>query len=152
MSLTDELVTPLVGRMTRLQWVGGSIVLGFFLGFVDTLMIAAILGYLGVGYLGVTLPALFGIPTTFTGYFFTGMIVGNLAPPEIEWEAPMGIIICVVLLMMGLVGLRDQGVLMFLLHYFIIPGVAVGVCYLGLRVARKKSKAKTEPGAEGLAG
>jgi hypothetical protein len=147
MSLTDELVTPIVGRMTRLQWVGGSIVLGFFLGFVDTLMIAAILGYLGV-----KLPALFGIPTTFTGYFFTGMIVGNLAPPEIEWEAPMGIIICVVLLMMGLVGLRDQGVLMFLLHYLIIPGVAVGICYLGLRVARKKSKAKTEAGAEGLAG
>ncbi len=147
MSLTDELVTPVAGRMTRLQWVGGSIVLGFFLGFVDTLMIAAMLGYLGV-----KLPALFGIPTTFTGYFFTGMIVGKLAPPEIEWEAPMGIIICVVLLMMGLVGLRDQGVLLFLFHYFIIPGVAVGVCYLGLRVARKKSKARTEPGAEGLAG
>ncbi|MBI5251701.1 MAG: hypothetical protein HY912_19585 [Desulfomonile tiedjei] len=130
-----------------MQWVGGSIVLGFFLGFVDTLMIAAVLGHLGL-----KLPAYFGVPTTFTGYFFTGMIVGKLAPPEIEWECPIGIVACVVLLMLGLVGMREQGVLLFILHYLLIPGVAVGVCYLGLRVARRKTKAKVEPGREGLAG
>jgi hypothetical protein len=147
MSLTDELVKPVTGSMTRLQWVGGSIVLGFFLGFVDTLMIAALLGYLGA-----KLPAYMGIPTTFTGYFFTGMIVGKLAPAEIVWEAPIGILACVFLLMLGLVGFRGQGTLMFLLHYLIIPGIAVGICYLGLWTARRKLKPKTSPGTEGLAG
>jgi hypothetical protein len=147
MSLTEELVAPVVGRFTRMQWVGGSIVLGFFLGFVDTLMIATLLGYLGL-----KVPAYIGVPTTCTGYFFSGMIVGKLAPTEIVWEAPAGIVVCVILLMLGLVGLRDQGVLLFLLHYVIIPGIAVGVCYLGLRVARRKPKAQTEPGRGGLAG
>ena len=121
--------------------------MGFFLGFVDTLVIAAILGYLGL-----TVPAYFGVPTTFTGYFFTGMIVGNLAPPEIEWECPAGIVVCVVLLMLGLVGLRGQGILLFILHYLIIPAIAVGVCYLGLRYARKKPKTVPESAREGLAG
>jgi hypothetical protein len=147
MSLTEELVAPVVGRFTRMQWVGGSIVLGFFLGFVDTLMIATILGYLGL-----TVPAFIGVPTTCTGYFFTGMIVGKLAPIEIVWEAPVGILVCVILLMLGLEGLRGQGVLWFIFHYVIVPGVAVGVCYLGLWVARKKPKAQTELGRNGLAG
>lgn len=147
MSLTEELVAPVVGRFTRMQWVGASIVMGFFLGFVDTLTIAAILGYLDL-----TAPAFIGVPTTCTGYFFSGMIVGKLAPSEIVWEAPAGILVCVILLMLGLEGLRGQGVLLFLLHYVVIPGIAVGVCYLGLRVARRKPKAQTEPGRDSLAG
>jgi hypothetical protein len=114
---------------------------------VDTLIIAALLGFLGA-----KLPAYIGVPTTFTGYFFTGMIIGKLAPAEIEWEAPAGIIVCVFVLMLGLVGLRGHSILMFLLNYFIIPGVAVAVCYLGVWVARKKMKQKAQPGTEGLAG
>lgn len=147
MSLAEELVTPVISRMSRLQWVGGSVVLGFFLGFVDTLLIAALLGYMGL-----QVPAYFGVPTTFTGYFFTGAIIGKLAPAYIQWEAPVGILICVFLLMLGLVGLSGQGVLSFLLHFVIVPAIAVGICYLGLRVSRKKNKALAQSIDGGLAG
>ncbi len=147
MSLTEELVTPVISRMTRLQWVGGSIVLGFFLGFVDTLLIAALLGYMGL-----QVPAYFGIPTTFTGYFFTGMISGKLAPSYIQWEVPAGIAVCVLLLMLGFVGFSGHGVLSFMLHFIIVPAIAVGICYLGLRLSRKKNKAQSESIDGGLAG
>ena len=83
MGITDEHVKPIVGRFSRFQWVATSVVFGFFFGFVDTLLIACVLGWLGL-----QVPAVFGVPTTFTGYFFTGWILSDLAPPEIVWELP----------------------------------------------------------------
>ena len=112
MSLTDELVEPAVEKFSRSQWVLAGLILGVFLGFVDTLFIATLLGYLEL-----TLPMWFGVPTTFTGFFFTGMIAGRLAPAEIVWEPPSGVLICVILMMLGLVGLKGHGVLLFLFHF-----------------------------------
>jgi hypothetical protein len=137
MGITDEHVKPVVGRFSRLQWVGTGVVFGFFLGFVDTLLIACVLGYLGL-----RVPAYFGVPTTFTGYFFAGWILGNLAPREIVWEIPAGILVCVLLLVWGLAGTQGLSALSLFLHYVFIPGVAVGVCYLGLRVGRAKAAKK----------
>jgi hypothetical protein len=133
MSLTEELLEPAIGRFSRMQWVLAGLVLGFFLGFVDTLFIAAALGYFGLH-----LPLWFGVPTTFTGYFFTGMILGRFAPRHVVWEPSWGILICVILMMMGLVGLKGHGALLFLFHFVVIPAVAVGVSYLGLWLARRK--------------
>jgi uncharacterized protein YybS (DUF2232 family) len=139
MGITDEHVKPVVGRFSRLQWVGASIVFGFFLGFVDTLLIACILGYLGL-----QVPAYFGVPTTFTGYFFAGWILANLAPSEILWELPAGILVCVLLLMWGLTGSQGLSILYLLLNYVFVPGVAVGICYLGVRVGRRAAVKKRE--------
>jgi hypothetical protein len=132
MALTDEFIKPVASRMSRLQWVFAGLMLGFFMGFVDTLLIAAILGHLGL-----KVPAYFGVPTTFTGYFFSGAIVGRLAPRHILWEPPTGILICVWLFMLGFEGLRGHGVLLFLCYFALIPGIAVSVSYLGIRVGRK---------------
>ena len=132
MALTDEYVKPAVSRMSRLQWVFAGLVLGFFLGFVDTLLIAAILGHLGL-----KVPAYFGVPTTFTGYFFSGVIVGRIAPRHILWESPIGVLVCVWLFMLGFEGLRGHGTLLFLCYFVLIPGIAVAVSYLGIRVGRK---------------
>ncbi|MGO9568448.1 MAG: hypothetical protein ACLP5H_12990 [Desulfomonilaceae bacterium] len=137
MGITDEHVKPIVGRFSRFQWVAASVVFGFFMGFVDTLLIACVLGYLGL-----QVPAYFGVPTTFTGYFFTGWILGNLAPAEIVWELPAGILLCVLLLMWGLAGSQALSIPYLLLHYVCIPGVAVGICYLGLRTGRKRAAKK----------
>ncbi|HMK34233.1 MAG TPA: hypothetical protein VK463_04130 [Desulfomonilaceae bacterium] len=134
MGLTDEYVQPALSNFSRVQWVVAGLVAGFFLAFADTLFIAAILGYLGLH-----VPLWFGVPTTFTGYFFTGMILGKFAPPGIVWEPPSGVLICVLLMMLGLVGLKGQGVLLFLFHFVLIPAVAVSICYLGMRVARRKN-------------
>jgi hypothetical protein len=138
MSLTDELVEPAVSKFSRYQWVLSGLILGFFLGFVDTLLIATLLGYLGL-----KLPLWFGVPTTFTGYFFAGIIAGRLAPPDILWEPPAGVLICVLLMMLGMMGLRGHGV-WFLFYFGVIPAVAVAVCYLGVRIARKKNSPVAE--------
>jgi hypothetical protein len=132
MDVFDEHVKPLAQGLTRWRWLGVGVVLGFFLGFVDTLLIAALLGTAGI-----KVPAYFGVPTTFTGYFFTGMILGGLAPREIVWEVPLGILVCALLLVLGLMGLKGQGVLSFILNFIFLPATAVGVCYLGMRVARR---------------
>ncbi len=137
MGITDEHVKPAVGRFSRLQWVAASIVFGFFFGFVDTLLIACVLGYLGV-----QVPAYFGVPTTFTGYFFTGWVLGNLAPREIVWELPAGILVCVLLLMWGLAGTQGASFLHLFLNYVCVPAVAVGICYLGLHVGRARAAKK----------
>jgi hypothetical protein len=137
MGITDEHVKPVVGRFSRFQWVATSVVFGFFLGFVDTLLIACVLGYLGL-----QVPAYFGVPTTFTGYFFTGWILGDLAPSEIVWELPGGILVCVLLLMWGLTGFQGLSWPYLFLNYVCIPGVAVAICYLGLHVGRKRAAKK----------
>jgi len=146
MALADEFVKPAASRMSRLQWVVAGLVLGFFLGFVDTLLIAAALGYLGL-----QVPSYFGVPTTFTGYFFSGVILGRLAPRHILWEPPIGILICVWLFMLGFEGLRGHGALLFLSYFTLIPAVAVAVSYLGMRVGRKDLPkwrgVKKDPGA-----
>ncbi len=139
MGITDEHVKPVVWRFSRFQWVAASVVFGFFLGFVDTLFIACVLGYLGL-----QVPAYFGVPTTFTGYFFTGWILGNLAPSEIVWELPAGILVCVLLLMWGLSGSQGLSLPYLFLNYVCIPGTAVALCYLGLRVGRKKAAKKRQ--------
>ena len=122
-------------RMTRLQWLGVSTLMGMFLGFVDTLTVACVLGYLGV-----EVPAYVGVPTTFSGYFFTGVLVGRLAPPTIGWEAPGGILICVLAFMMGFAGFSGQGPFLLVLHYGVLPSAAVGACYVGLKVGRQGLK------------
>jgi len=142
MGLADEFVKPAASRMSRLQWVVAGLVLGFFLGFVDTLLIAAALGYLGL-----QVPSYFGVPTTFTGYFFSGVILGRLAPRHILWEPPIGILVCVWLFMLGFEGLRGHGALLFLSYFVLIPAVAVAVSYLGMRVGRKDLPGRL-PGAK----
>ena len=132
MALTDEYVKPAALRLSRLQWVLAGLILGFFLGFVDTLLIAALLGYLGL-----QVPAYFGVPTTFIGYFFSGIIIGRFTPRHILWEPPIGILLCVWLFMMGFEGLSGHGVLLFLSYFALVPAIAVGISYLGMRVGRK---------------
>jgi len=132
MALADEYVKPVASRLSRFQWVLAGLILGFFLGFVDTLLIAAVLGHLGL-----QVPAYFGVPTTFTGYFFSGVIIGRLAPRQILWEPPIGILVCVWLFMLGFEGLRGHGVLLFLSYFVLIPAIAVAVSYLGIRVGKK---------------
>ncbi len=132
MSLIDDLVKPAVGGFTRLQWLAAGLILGFFLGFVDTLIIAALLGRI---YGQV--PAYIGFPTTFSGYFFAGMILGGFAPKSIVWEPPLGVLICVELMMMGYWGLSGHG-WWFVVYFILVPAVAVGVSFLGLTLARMR--------------
>ena len=139
MGITDEHVKPIASRLSRLQWVAASAVLGFFLGFVDTLLIACVLGYLGL-----RVPAYFGVPTSFVGYFCTGLVVGNLAGPEIVWEVAAGILLCVLLLIWGLAGTHGLSVPYLLLNYVCVPGIAIGTCYLGLRVGRTRAAKKLQ--------
>lgn len=127
----QELVKPVADRLTRLQWIGASIVTGFFLGFVDTLMFACILGYLGL-----KLPAYFGVPTTFSGYFVAGYLLSRFAPREIVWEIPAGILICSLLFMAGFVGFSGQSALLLFLHFVVLPAVAAGICFLGFAVGK----------------
>lgn len=136
MKLINEYFEPVVRPFTRVQWGVAGLVVGFFLGFVDTLFIAALLGYLGI-----TVPAWFGVPTTFTGYFFSGLILGRLAPKNIVWEPCAGIFVCVVLMMAGLVGFRGHGFLLFLFHFMVLPGAAVVVSYLGVKVGKEGLRA-----------
>jgi hypothetical protein len=132
MDSIDQLVKPATQGFTRWRWLGASIIFGFFLGFVDTLLIAALLGTVGI-----KVPAYVGFPTTFSGYFFAGMIVATFAPPTVLWEIPAGILVCALALVMGLVGIKGHGVLSFILHFLVIPALAVGVCYGGVLVARR---------------
>ncbi len=141
MDIIKEYVQPVVVTYSRWRWFGVSIVVGFFFGFLDTLMLAALMGYLGI-----TVPAYFGVPTTLTGYFLAGMILGGLAPAKIVWEIPCGILVCALLMVWGLFGLRGHGVFAFLFNFGVIPAIALGVCYLGVLVARGKLKKK--PGAD----
>ncbi len=138
MGLTEEHVGPVAAKLSRLQWVVAGSVVGFFLGFLDTLIFAAVLGYLGL-----QVPAYVGVPTTFIGYFMTGMVVGKLAPQHIFWEPLIGILVCVLLFMLGMAGLRGLGVLLFLLNFILIPACALGVSYLGLRVSRRQRPQRT---------
>jgi hypothetical protein len=138
MDLIKELVKPVVVTYSRGRWFGASIVVGFFLGFLDTLMLAALMGYMGI-----TVPAYFGVPTTLTGYFLSGMILGGLAPLKIVWEIPCGILVCALLMVLGLFGLRGHGVLAFMFNFGLIPAIAVGVCYLGVLMARGQLKKKS---------
>jgi len=123
-------------RMTRLQWLGASALLGLFLGFVDTLTVACVLGYLKM-----QVPAFVGVPTTFSGYFFAGFFVGKLAPLRIKWEAPGGILICALAFMAGYAGFSGQGPVLLVVHYGILPAAAVGICYLGLEAGRRGIRA-----------
>jgi hypothetical protein len=138
MSLVNDLVKPAVGSFTRLQWLFAGTVLGFFFGFVDTLLIAALLGAFHL-----EVPAAVGLPTTFSGYFFAGMILGGFAPRSIEWEPPLGVLICVELMMWGYWGLSGHG-LWFIVYFIFMPAIAVGVCYLGLTLARKRIDKKSK--------
>jgi hypothetical protein len=121
--------------LNRLHWLGASCLAGFFFGFVDTLATACVLGYVSI-----QVPAQVGIPTTFSGFFFTGVLVGKLAPARIKWEVPLGILICVLLFMAGFAGFGGQGTLLLLVHYVILPAVAVGLSYAGLEIGRRGFK------------
>jgi hypothetical protein len=136
MKFINDYFGPAVRPFSRVQWAVAGLVVGLFLGFADTLLIAALLGYLGL-----TVPAWFGVPTTFTGYFFSGVILGRLAPKNIVWEPCAGIVLCVLLMMAGLVGLRGHGLLLFMLHFVAVPAAAVAVSYFGLRVGREGLRA-----------
>ncbi len=128
----QELVKPFADRLTKLQWIAASIVTGFFFGFVDTLIFAAV-----IGTFRVELPASFGVPTTFSGYFFAGYLLSRFAPREIEWEIPTGILICSLLFIFGFVGFSGQGALLLLFHYVVLPAIAVGISYVGLVLGRE---------------
>jgi hypothetical protein len=142
MSLTDELVEPAIGKFTRYQWILAGLVMALFFGFVDTLFIATILGYLGI-----PVGSWFGVPTTFSGFFVTGAITGRLAPPTIVWEPPSGVLIFVLLMMLGMVGLRGHGFFSFLFYFVVVPAIAVSVCYAGVWVARKERGKPAAPAA-----
>lgn len=130
--IITELVRPVSERLTKMQWLGVSIVIGFFLGFFATLIIAALIGYVLSG-----LPSYFGIPTTFIGYFLAGYVLSAIAPKEIVWEIPTGILVCSLVFLAGFVGFTGQGALMLLVTYVLLPAIAVGVCYLGLILGRE---------------
>lgn len=131
-AIIEDVFRPLSERLTKLQWLLASIVIGFFLGFVSTLLIACV-----IGYLGLQVPAYFGVPTTFTGYFLTGYLLSQLAPAEVDWEIPTGILVCALVFMLGHVGLSGHGVFLFLIYFLLLPAIAVGVCYLGMTLGRE---------------
>jgi hypothetical protein len=135
MGTADEFVKPLVGNFTSGRWFAASIVVGFYLGFVDTVIIAAILGAVNFH-----VPAYVGVPTTMVGYLFTGYILGRLAPSRITWEIPMGILVAVLLFMMGMVGFKGMTFGPMVLNYVIVPAIAWGVCYFGILAARNQLK------------
>jgi hypothetical protein len=138
MTITNE-ISPYTSKFTRFQWFAAGTVLGFFLGFVDTLVIAAILGHLGL-----KVPAEVGLPTTFSGYFFTGVALAGFAPEEITWEPPAGILVCVLIMMWGFAGLSGHGFFAFVLDFVVIPAIAMGVCCGGMYVARSHAKKRLE--------
>jgi hypothetical protein len=134
MSLVEEELKPVLSRMPSYQWVGLSIVLGIFFAFLDLLMIAAVLGYLHLQP-----PAWCAVPITFTGFFFAGWSVGRFGPSYVVWEPPVGILVCILLLLMGLARPEMTGawaVFVLFLNWVVVPLVAMTVCYGGLRVGR----------------
>jgi hypothetical protein len=141
MDFSEEYLRPVAVKFSRWRWFGVSIVVGFFLGFLDTLIFAALMGYLGI-----TVPAYIGVPTTLSGYFFSGLILGGFAPQRIVWEIPCGILVCALLFMLGLFGLGGHGVFALILNFGLLPAVAVGVCYVGVLAARGQLKRK--PGTD----
>lgn len=141
MDFLEEHVRPVAERFSRWRWFGVSIVVGFFLGFIDTLMLAAVMGSLGI-----VVPAYVGVPTTLTGYFFAGMALARFAPVQILWEIPAGILTCSFLLVWGLFGLHGHSIGAFIFNFVFIPGIAMGVCYLGVLAGRGKLKEKLFPG------
>jgi len=134
MDLIDEQVKPAAQELPSWQWVGVSLVVGIFFGFMDTLMIGAV-----IGYLGFQVPAYFGVPTTFTGYFLAGAALGRIAPAAILWQIPAGIVVCAVLAMLGLAGLSGHGVFWFLVNFLVIPALAAGACYAGVWFVRRNA-------------
>ena len=54
----------------------------------------------------------------------------------------MGILVCALLLVLGLFGLRGHGVIAFIFNFVLIPAIAVGVCYLGVLAARGQLRKK----------
>lgn len=141
MDFLEEHLKPVTDKFSRWRWFGVSIVVGFFLGFMDTLMLAALMGYLGI-----VVPAYVGVPTTLTGYFFAGMILARFAPVQIVWEIPAGILLCSLLLVWGLFGLSGHGFGSMILNFGVVPAIALGVCYLGVLAGRGQLKAKLLPG------
>lgn len=146
MDLIEEQVKPAARGLAAWQWLGVSLVVGIFFGFLDTLMIGAV-----IGYMGFQVPAYFGVPTTFTGYFLAGMVLGRIAPAAILWQIPGGIVICAALVMLGLAGLSGHGVFWFLVNFFVIPALAGGACYAGVWFVRRNSlkRASDEAASEG---
>ena len=137
MDFIEEHLRPVTTRFSGWRWFGVSIVVGFFLGFIDTLMLAALMGYLGI-----VVPAYFGVPTTLLGYFFAGIILGRFAPVQVLWEIPAGILVCSLLLVMGLFGLSGHSLGSFIFNFGVVPAIAVGVCYLGVLASRGQLKWK----------
>jgi hypothetical protein len=134
MDLIEEQVKPAAHGLASWQWVGVSLVVGIFFGFLDTLMIGAV-----IGHLGFQVPAYFGVPTTCTGYFLAGVALGRIAPAAILWQIPAGIVVCAVLVMVGLAGLSGHGVFWFLVNFLVIPALAAGACYGGVWFVRRNS-------------
>ena len=48
MNLPEQIIKPIIGRIAGTQWIVAVIVLGLYLGFIDTLLVGAFLGYLGI--------------------------------------------------------------------------------------------------------
>jgi hypothetical protein len=99
-----------------------------------------------MGSVGIVVPAYVGVPTTLTGYFFAGMILARFAPVQILWEIPAGILACSFFLVWGLFGLSGHSFGAFILNFVVIPGIAMGVCYLGALAGRGQLKGKLVPG------
>ncbi len=130
MSLAREIITPAIGKFGKLQWFVTGMVLGFFLGFMDTLLIAMILGYLHI-----QVPAYMGIPTTFVGYFFAGVFTGRFAPKEIDWEPALGVVVTTIFMMWTMMGFQGHGT-SFFLYFVVIPALAGLVAFFGYWLAR----------------
>jgi len=133
--LIEEHIKPVTEQMTDLQWIVGTMALGVFFGFLDTLLIACVLGYLKL-----QVPAYFGIPTTFSGYFFAGVVIGRLAPARITWQASVGILICALVFMFGYGAGGDQGSGLMIVQYGLLPAVSVALFCLGKKAARRNSR------------
>ena len=70
-------------------------------------------------------------------------------PREILWEVPVGILICVLLLMLGVVGLKGLGALAFFFNYVIVPAAAVIVSYVGVKVGRGELQLRPNAQSQG---
>jgi MFS family permease len=143
MGIFTEIVEAPAKRFTRLQWIAAGLVMGLFLAFVDTLVIATILGALEL-----RLPKWFGIPTTFSGYLVAGMIAGKFAPEDMRREFLFGILVCVWLFVWGFYGWGWHGG-MFIVYFIVIPAIAAAVAHGGMlltlrRIGSRRSSPDTD--------